>query len=633
MSKESLSATKLVRYSFQAIYASFWRILGFAIVYKLVAIFIFIPFLKVTFFKLLTLSGLNNPTNTELLLFFITSKYGLLFLFISIPLSMLFIFFEFSVLTIMAYYSYKKQKVKIRSALKKTISRLPILISFCLPALVLYVLFIIPFMNVAFSSSLLPSIQIPKFITGEIYKTFHLKMAYYAALLFLFYLNVRWIFAIPVMILEGKSFRHAARKSSKVVRNHYWKLIKIVVIIALPIYLLGDIFFSSIDLIDYLFTTSKIGSTTEIFSKFLLAMLYATFLFITGFFATPFLIVLVTQLYARTVDEADITLDEHGLDFLQTQGQKSFFKKHKYKLTFAYVLAAALFLGTLTVIASIIPTIEKPLVIGHRGYISKGVENTLESVQGAIDAKADYAEIDILQTKDGELVVIHDTELSRLAKTKGNVYDKTTAELQALTLEQDGFTGKISTLDEMIQFTKGKTKLNIEVKLHGREQQIIEKLLEIIKRNNFEDQCIIQTLHYELIPEIKRANPNLQVGYVMYANVTDLSTLEGDFFSLEEYMVTKEIVRAAKDLNKPLYVWTVNDYSSIYNFLKMGVDGVITDKAPLVHEVLNQLTQEGTYFDPYTKLIITIEEFFDKIFQPSSPLAVGDFFNSTHIKK
>ncbi|MED2934065.1 glycerophosphodiester phosphodiesterase [Bacillus wiedmannii] len=612
MPEEKYSATKLIGYSFQTIYASFWRIIGFEILYKLTTVFIFIPFLKAIFFKLLILEGSSNHTNEELLKFFI-SKFGILFLLICIPLSMLFIFIEFSVLTIMAYYSHKQRKVTIRSALKKTISGIPIFISFCLPVLALYLLFIIPFINIGFNSSLIPSIEIPKFITGELFKTFHWKVAYYGLLAVLMYFNIRWIFTIPIMVLEGKSFRHAARKSSKMIKLHYKKLIKVALMLGLLLSLLPDILYGSIDLIDYLFETSIIGSTTEMINKYLLAIVYANYLFITGFIATPFIIVIITQLYVQKVDETDITLDEHGLDFLQIQQGKSFFKKHKYKFTFVYLIAMVCFLATITIIASIIPSYEKPLTIAHRGNINTGVENTLESVQGAIDTKSDYAEIDILQAKDGGLVVIHDTKLSRLAHINANVYEKTTEELKALTLEQNGFTGKISTLDEIMKLAKGKIKLNIEVKLHGHEQHIIEKLMETIKRNNFEKGCIIQTLHYELIPQIKKANPHLQVGYVLFASVTDLHVLRGDFFVLEEYMVTKEVVQDAKELRKPLYVWTVNDHSSMYDFLEMGVDGIITDNPSFVHEVLGQLPQERTYFD----LIVSIENFFEKLFQTS----------------
>ena len=105
-------------------------------------------------------------------------------------------------------------------------------------------------------------------------------------------------------------------------------------------------------------------------------------------------------------------------------------------------------------------------------------------MQGAIDAKADYAEIDVLQTKDGELAVIHDLKLKRLANANVQVSDLTMDELRQLTLSQDGFSGQISTLDEIIKLAKGKIKLNIEVKLHGGEKDFVNKVLKRLKIMN-----------------------------------------------------------------------------------------------------------------------------------------------------
>ena len=109
-------------------------------------------------------------------------------------------------------------------------------------------------------------------------------------------------------------------------------------------------------------------------------------------------------------------------------------------------------------------------------------------MQGAIDAKADYAEIDVLQTKDGELAVIHDLKLKRLANANVHVSDLTMAELRRLTLSQDGLSGQISTLDEIIKLANGKIKLNIEVKLHGAKR-FCKQSLKTIKDNEFEKQC------------------------------------------------------------------------------------------------------------------------------------------------
>lgn len=91
--------------------------------------------------------------------------------------------------------------------------------------------------------------------------------------------------------------------------------------------------------------------------------------------------------------------------------KRPFYQKHK-KLVWAALVFVALWI--ITDIFTVPPGLHAPIAVGHRGS-AQGVENTVEAVQGAIDAGADYAEIDVLLSKDNVPMVIHDADLSRLA--------------------------------------------------------------------------------------------------------------------------------------------------------------------------------------------------------------------------
>lgn len=132
------------------------------------------------------------------------------------------------------------------------------------------------------------------------------------------------------------------------------------------------------------------------------------------------------------------------------------------------------------------PALHSPIVIGHRGS-SEGVENTLVSIQGGIDQGADYAEIDILLSKDNVPMVIHDSNLQRLSGQNVNVYDLTAEELGELTLSQNDTEGKISTLEEVIKATKGQIKLLIELKTHGHETaDVAAETAKVVEAQNDE---------------------------------------------------------------------------------------------------------------------------------------------------
>ncbi|MBF0848837.1 glycerophosphodiester phosphodiesterase, partial [Streptococcus danieliae] len=93
-------------------------------------------------------------------------------------------------------------------------------------------------------------------------------------------------------------------------------------------------------------------------------------------------------------------------------------------------------------------------VVGHRGYVSEAVENTLESLEAAAKAEVDYVEIDVMQTKDNKFVVIHDDKLKRLAGLDKRVRESNFDELIGLEVSQSEFKGKISSLEDFIDKAK-----------------------------------------------------------------------------------------------------------------------------------------------------------------------------------
>ncbi|AJH72393.1 glycerophosphoryl diester phosphodiesterase family protein [Bacillus cereus ATCC 4342] len=613
--RKKLSIPGVMRHSFQTVKFAFWNVLTFQLAYKLLAAIVFVPLFGIIFNKLLYFGGYANATNDELLAF-LKTPYGILAIVILSLLALFLIFTEFAVLIIISYFAHKRQKVKLRPILYKTVTYLPTLFTYCLPGFILYAVVLLPLLNMGYETALIPQIQIPNFITGELFKTTMGQVGYYTFFAVVAYLNLRWIFVLPIVVLEQKPFRVAARKSATLVKESFFKVlfflvgffisIGIVYVIFLGIYLLclwGV----------YEFTNPK--GTFALLAESTISVFLTSTLYLFSFIVTPFYIMAITRLYLQKVPVEDVLLEE-GLDYSKTKADKCFFQKHRWKFIGVYIV------GIITagmVVAFIVTFIsnsyKEPIIMAHRGYISKGVENTKEAIQGAIDAKADYAEIDVLQTKDGELAVIHDLKLKRLANANVHVSDLTMDELRQLTLSQDGFSGQISTLDEIIKLAKGKIKLNIEVKLHGGEKDFVNKVLKAIKDNEFEKQCVIQTLHYPLIKEFKRANPDIKVGYILYASRANLKNVKADFYVAEEYMLNKKLVKEARKLNKPIYVWTVNDMESLQGYYKLNVDGIITDYPEDARETIKMLKeQEAEESDLFDKITETTDDLFSKLF-------------------
>ena len=613
--RKKLSIPGVMRHSFQTVKFAFWNVLTFQLAYKLLAAIVFVPLFGIIFNKLLYFGGYANATNDELLAF-LKTPYGILAIVILSLLALFLIFTEFAVLIIISYFAHKRQKVKLRPILYKTVTYLPTLFTYCLPGFILYAVVLLPLLNMGYETALIPQIQIPNFITGELFKTTMGQVGYYTFFAVVAYLNLRWIFVLPIVVLEQKPFRVAARKSATLVKESFFKVLFFLVGFFISIGIVYVMFLGMYLLClwgVYEFTNPK--GTFALLAESTISVFLTSTLYLFSFIVTPFYIMAITRLYLQKVPVEDVLLEE-GLDYSKTKADKCFFQKHRWKFIGVYIV------GIITagmVVAFIVTFIsnsyKEPIIMAHRGYISKGVENTKEAVQGAIDAKADYAEIDVLQTKDGELAVIHDLKLKRLANANVHVSDLTMAELRQLPLSQDGLSGQISTLDEIIKLANGKIKLNIEVKLHGGEKDFVNKVLKTIKDNEFEKQCVIQTLHYPLIKEFKRANPDIKVGYILYASRANLKNVKADFYVAEEYMLNKKLVKEARKLNKPIYVWTVNDMESLKAYYKLNVDGIITDYPEDARETIKMLKeQEAEESDLFDKITETTDDLFSKLF-------------------
>ena len=240
-------------------------------------------------------------------------------------------------------------------------------------------------------------------------------------------------------------------------------------------------------------------------------------------------------------------------------------------------------------------------ITAHRGGALMAPENTVSALAYTIDCGADYAEIDVQEPADGELILLHDNSLKRTAGVKKNVWEMTYAEIEQLDAGvsfHKKFRGeKIPTLDEVLKYCKGKLDLNIEIKYNGKNKGIVKKVVRTIEENNFEDHCVITSMNYSFLTQVKKINPDLRTGYIMtmtYGSIAGVSS--ADFFSVKYTYIDREFVQEAHALGKEVHAWTVNYRGDIKKMLDAGVDNIITDNPVLVRKVENQESDAQTGF-------------------------------------
>lgn len=230
-------------------------------------------------------------------------------------------------------------------------------------------------------------------------------------------------------------------------------------------------------------------------------------------------------------------------------------------------------------------------ITAHRGSSRSAPENTMAAIEAAVEELADYAEIDVQESKDGYLVLCHDTSLKRVAGLQKNVSSLNFEELKELDVGSwfsPEFAGeRIPRLEEVMEFCKGKINLNIEIKNAGSHSEMPEKVLELIEDYEMEEQCVITSTALGYLKRVKEKNPDIRTGYIVSAAYGRYYEEEFvDFISLRSSFVTEHLVTSAHEAGKGIHAWTVNSRSEMERVKALGVDNIITDYPIRAREVI-----------------------------------------------
>lgn len=231
-------------------------------------------------------------------------------------------------------------------------------------------------------------------------------------------------------------------------------------------------------------------------------------------------------------------------------------------------------------------------VMGHRGAASLAPENTLAAMQAAIDAKADWVEIDVQETVDGEVIVIHDSDFMKLAKDKRKIWALKIDEVNAIDIgswfDKKFADQRAPTLAQVLDLCKGKVGVIIELKYYGHDQKLEERVGEIVDRCGMSSQVMAMSLKPAGVKKMKALRPKWKCGVLMSVAVGNIQRLDADFLAVNGKFATRSLVNKAHQAGKEIYVWTINDPATMSMMMNRGVDGILTDRPDLARQVLAQ---------------------------------------------
>lgn len=577
-----------------------WKpLILFEILWKLVTLLVIAPACAGLIQLAIQLAKLKYLTTSNLLQF-LRSPWTILLLAVLLLLAALYTLFEIAaVCTCFRQSRFQKVRTTLGRMVRSGLQSVLHFFRGGGPFLVLHLLVLIPLMQFSATSGIFTAMGIPDFLAYYMTKKEFLLPIYVAAIILCCLLSVRWVFSSVLFTQNQCSYRSARATSVQLVRGRFWQTFFSVLVWNCCYFAALLVFLCMITVV-VLMVIRATGSNDLIMSQAMriLKLLIQIVLWSFSFFATPICMAHLTALLEkRCVQMPEVVLPEP----VPLSRSAKPFRRSTAVLTACCFTAAALGLN-LSYVYSVftgkanfrLALFQNPTVMAHRGLSADAPENTLYAFSDAISVGADFIELDVQQTRDGVLVVMHDSNLKRTTGVNKDIWDVDYADIQNLDagswFDPAYANARIPTLEETLQFVDKRAKLNIEIKptKHGSDT-LEQDVAELITRYQYTDACYVTSFSYGSLKKVKEANPEIRTGYLMSVAYGQFYSLKyADAFSLNKVFVTSQVVNAAHQQGKQIFAWTVNSMSEVRSLCNLHVDSIITDDPVMVQNVISR---------------------------------------------
>lgn len=257
---------------------------------------------------------------------------------------------------------------------------------------------------------------------------------------------------------------------------------------------------------------------------------------------------------------------------------------------------------------------DEPTVIAHRGASAQAPENTLPAVDLGAEMKADFVEIDVQMTKDGELVVIHDTTLGRTTDVETKFPDRAPYNVGDFTLEEirtldagswfsAEYAGtKVPTLQEVLDTLRGRAGLLLEVKSPALYPGIAAAIVAELdgegwlQANARSGRLVVQSFNWDFMAEFNSLAPKVPAGLLggppSDAQMAELSTW-ADQINPNHNQVDAEFIETVHGFGMVTWPYTIDDPERMSELAALGVDGIITNYPAVLIDVLREGSQQA----------------------------------------
>ena len=573
-----------------------WRTLaGIEVFVVLVSFVVITPMSEALLRMLVSRSGNAAVTDADIALFFFTTKSGLLALLLLVAASIGITIFGQACLMTVGIARAGGGRVRVRDAVAHGATRATSILRLTLALFVRILVLLVPFVAAIGATYwlLLREHDINYYLHARP-PVFIVACAIVAVLVLLLTIVLvwklsSWLLILPLVVFERMRSWPAFAESARRMSGHrlqavavlaLWGLLTLVVSLATSaaIKLLGravapafgGTMLGLLVLVGGIVIVWTLCSlAVNIFSASLFALILAGFFLATG-------------------PAAQLSLPTRFHNELEVEGRR--FRVSWATLIGALAVAVIVASGLAYYLMKDTWTDRSVLVFAHRGASASRPENTLASFRRAGEEHADFVELDVQESSDGVVLVAHDRDLMKVARSPLQIWSSSAQQLREVDIGSYFSTEfkdeRVPTLAEVLEVCKGVSRMNIELKDYGKSQHLEDRVVELVEAAEMQKDIITMSLNQRMVENMKRLRPNWTAGLLAAKAIGEPSRLPFDFLAVESRMATRSFIRTAHAAHKPVYVWTVNDPQRMVRMIGLGADGLITDRPALAREVM-----------------------------------------------
>lgn len=589
------------------------KMLEFQIVMRIVSMAVITPLILFMFNMTLGISGYKYITKENIASYISKPATIIMFIVILILITFMFIFQGSGNIYIIDQ-SYQGNKIKMTEVSLFSLKNAIRVFSVRNIAMLFFILIFSIVLNAGMATTYLVAIEIPDFVTAIVKATPKVYPAICTICVLMLILSVKWLYAFNYFTLEKCHFYKACRKSDNL--NSKGKIKDLFILVLLNVFCAAVFLVACAVIIGVIVIVFKFLLTFNIPQHFfaetmIIAVNFCAVVFFM--FIEPVLLSAISVLfYAHKEAEGEEII--HCVHREKISENKH--KRIKKFTTLATVLSVAmciiylvvLLTGRLNFNVEYVKTME---VTAHRGNSNDRPENSMSAFKKASKDGADWIELDVQQTKDDEIIVLHDASLKRTTGKNKKVWEMNYSDIKKLECGKwfsKKYEGeKIPLLSEVIDFAlDDDIKLNIEIKPNEHDDKFEEQLVDMLIEKDALDNCVVTSQSYAALKRIKDYNKEVKTIYVMgvaYGSVFKLSSADG--YSVKSYYVTDELVSSIHNAGKEIYVWTVNNEKLINRMIDLNVDNIITDNVSMAKKCIYSNKTNSSILAKLNNYIVT----------------------------